>query len=45
MTKSWIRSNDVIWRLCDDPERMVLKAFLNETVQDVINTIEHTNYM
>ena len=26
MTKSWIASNDVIWHLCDEPERMVQQA-------------------
>ena len=36
-TNSWIASNDVIWRLCDELERMVQQVFLNFTVQDVIN--------
>ena len=45
MTKSWIASNDVIWHLCDEPERMVQQAFLYVSVQDVINCMEHTEYM
>ena len=45
MTKSWIASNDVIWHLCDAPERMAQQAFLNVTVQDFINCMEHTGCM
>ena len=45
MTKSWIASNDVIWRLCDEPERMVQQVFLNVTVKDVINCLDYTGCM
>ena len=42
MTKSWIASYDVIWRLCDEPELMVQQVFLNVTV---INCMEHIGRM
>ena len=45
MTKIWIASNDVIWHLCDEPERMVQQVFLDVFVQDVISYMEHTGYM
>ena len=45
MTKSWIGSNDVIWRLRDEPERMVQQVVLNFTVKDVINYMVHTGCM
>ena len=44
-TKSWIASNDVMWPLCDEPERMAEGVLLDVTVQDVINCMQHSGYL
>ena len=43
--KSWIKANDVIWRSCDQPERMVFESFLNISDDNVLNCIHHAEYI
>ena len=43
--KSWIRANDKIWRICGDPELMVLEGFLNVSEDNVRNFIRNCEYI
>jgi len=43
--KSWIRENEYIWSICDDPELMVLDGFLNVTPANIFNYIQHCEYI
>ena len=43
--KAWIRENDQEWRMCDQPENMVMEGFLNVSDEEVRNYIRHSEYL
>lgn len=43
--KSWIRENDQEWRMCDQPENMVMEGFLSVFDEQVRNYIRHSEYL
>ena len=43
--KSWIRENDQEWRMCDQPENMVMEGFLRIFDEQVRNYIRHSEYL
>lgn len=40
-----MRENSLPWKLCDEPEQMVLEAFLNVTTNEIRNYMRNDGYI